>query len=82
MTSTIIEAVEAAQTLAIMLDDPMLAEHLGGKLTCIEAERFAAFVGAWVAPEVAETWLDMHAVEDDEGDDHYERGRKLLVENL
>lgn len=73
--------VEAGEALATMLGDTMLAEHLGGALGCTEAETVAEFVRAWGADEDAETWLDMHAIHDDEGDDHYERGQKIITDN-
>lgn len=73
--------VEAGEALAAMLGDSMLAEHLGGALGCTEAETVAEFVRAWGTAEGAETWLDMHAIHDDEGDDHYERGQEIRANN-
>lgn len=61
----------AAAALAEMLADPMLADDLAVRLTCGEAERFAAFLIEAGRPEVAAEWIARHAETDEEGDAHY-----------
>jgi hypothetical protein len=39
--------------------------------TCMEADVVARFLTAWKEPGIAGDFLERHALDDDEGDDHY-----------
>lgn len=68
---------DAAQALAEMLADPMLADQMGAAFGCGEIAIITDFLNAWGEPEAATIWVDMHAVGDEEDDEHYERGREV-----
>lgn len=71
----------ALQELADIFGDGMTASHLGGHLTCTEADAIARAVGL-VDREAARTLLDGHAYEDEDGDDadHVARRDQLIRE--
>lgn len=61
--------------LAVFLDvfgDGYLADDLGSKLTCNEADSLIGLFEAFELPDAAQAWLRGHAFGDDEGDSHYE----------
>lgn len=70
------QKAEVAAALAIF-GDRATAGDVGPKLTCSEAEALAIILRAVDAAEVADVWLDGHAMGDDEEDEHYQRGEKL-----
>ncbi|MFJ3907485.1 hypothetical protein [Streptomyces vinaceus] len=61
----------AADDLADLLNDGMLASDIGERLTCGEVERLAGFLKAHDHGRAAAMWLECHAEGDDEGDSHY-----------
>lgn len=73
-TEQLTERMVATEALVGMLADGMLADQMGSNFTCAEVETLATFLRAWDADAYATIWLDMHARNDDEGDDHFERG--------
>ncbi|MFB8020078.1 hypothetical protein ACFC36_16130 [Streptomyces rubiginosohelvolus] len=62
---------QAAEDLATLFNDGMLADHLGERFTCGEIEEIASFFRAVDHPAVAALWVECHAQGDDEGDLHY-----------
>jgi hypothetical protein len=51
--------------------DAALADDVGPKLTCIEAEALVGALRALGSDRAADMWARGHAAGDDEGDDHY-----------
>lgn len=48
-----------------------LAADLAPQLSCVEVEALAGMLRALGEPAAADRWLDAHADQDDEGDEHY-----------
>lgn len=66
------EAPDPAQEWARVWCDPYLAEDLGGRLTCEEAEVLADLLATLGMPRQALAWLVEHAQGDDRGDSHWD----------
>lgn len=54
--------------------DGYLANDLGEKLTCREADAIAELFSAFGKDKDAEQWIDSHSFSDDEGDEHWIEG--------
>ncbi|MER7063921.1 hypothetical protein [Streptomyces albidoflavus] len=65
---TIPDAVATAFTEAF---DGYTADDVAARFTCIEIEALAELLKALGRPDLADTWIEAHALDDDKGDAHY-----------
>lgn len=70
MTTTI--HAPAAATFAEVFGDGLLAFEVGPRMTCTEVEALAGMLRAVGADAAADTWIEGHAAEDEEGDAHFQ----------
>ncbi|NAS22477.1 hypothetical protein GT755_12370 [Herbidospora sp. NEAU-GS84] len=52
--------------------DGYVAHDVGTTLNCGEVEALAAVLIVLGFPELADVWIEAHALGDDEGDSHYQ----------
>lgn len=60
-----------AQEVAFILEDQMVRNDIGPRLTCDEATTVAAFLDYWRGGESGRLFIQAHAWGDDEPDDEH-----------
>lgn len=70
---------DAAERVVSVINDGMWASMVAGKLTCIEAERFADLIRVIAGEADAEAFLEIHG---EEGDDDAEDEHHAFYEKL
>lgn len=78
--STIMRQAEATTKLLNVLCQDLLYE-LGPKLTCIECETLCEWLEAYGEMEDADTLRRSHAMQDEEGDDHWQLRQTIEKDN-
>jgi hypothetical protein len=63
--------VIALADFAEVWSDGYLAEEIGPRLTCVEADTLAHLLQETDHEDAAREWLIEHATQDDEGDSHH-----------
>ncbi|WP_304455877.1 hypothetical protein [Nocardiopsis sp. YSL2] len=57
-----------------------MADEIGPKLQCEEVKALAILLEAAGEADAARTWIDFHAVQDDEGDTHHDTSKERIRE--
>ena len=79
MTTTTIDTTAAA-TFTEVFAAGDFAGDVGPRMTCTEVDALAGMLRAVGADAAAETWIEAHAVEDEDGDAHFEPGEAVGAE--
>jgi hypothetical protein len=74
-TDCLLRVAKALDRFAVEFDDAMLANHIGPRLTCAEADALAAVLVAADRVGAAHKWVRAHAESDDKNDWHHELGQ-------
>lgn len=77
-TTTIDTSAAAIFTEVFAAGD--FAGDVGPRMTCTEVEALAGMLRAVGADAAAATWIDAHAVEDEDGEAHCEPGEAMDAE--
>lgn len=79
MTTTTIDT-NAAATFTEVFGAEDFAGDVGPRMTCTEVEALAGMLHAVGADAAADTWIEAHAVEDEDGDAHFAPGEAVDAE--